>query len=241
MKIAIVDDIERDRKKLNDYITFFTKENQLIAKISEFESGETLLASNIKSYDVIFLDIYMEGINGLEVAKEIRTLNQTCLIIFITSSDSFAIESYGVRAFHYLLKPYDYERFNLVFELIDKELKGNSRYIEIKESREIRRILVNDIIYVDYYNHYVQFHCVQAVYKTYAKFSEMIEKLNDFSQFLLCSRNVMINMRRVKALEHREFIMEDSTRLLINRNQLIEHREHYYDFIFQEMEGKNNV
>ncbi len=114
LSIAIVDDDSSYRERLRSYCTQYQKDHNSNCIITEYSSGDDFLnASN--SFDVLFLDIEMEGINGLDTAREIRRTNQDLIIIFVTNLAQYALDGYEVNAADYLLKPITYPDFNLKF------------------------------------------------------------------------------------------------------------------------------
>ena len=112
MKIAIVDDNEDDRKRLQEEITkICDNKSRKDFEITEFFSGEDFINlivknENKKYFDIVFLDIYMNGITGIETAKKLRETDNQSKIIFITTSNEFASESYEVKAYEYLIKTF---------------------------------------------------------------------------------------------------------------------------------------
>ena len=100
MKLAIVDDLKTDSDRLAGFVHTYMEQHQLkLDALDQFESGESFLSGFTSgSYDLIFLDIYMTGITGMETAKKIRQTDHDCRLIFITTSPEFAVESYDVNA-----------------------------------------------------------------------------------------------------------------------------------------------
>ncbi len=100
LRIAITDDLNSEREKLSSAIAApFEKVGLAIGNIDEFTSGEALLRQfSAGKYDLIFLDIYMGGISGVETAKRIRSIDKNVMLVFVTTSNEFASESYAVKA-----------------------------------------------------------------------------------------------------------------------------------------------
>lgn len=119
MNIAIVDDRKTDSDRLVGFIDTYAEQHRLQwGAMDRFSSGEEFLgAFTAGKYDLIFLDIYMDGITGMETARRIRRADHGCRIIFITTSPEFAVESYDVSASFYLLKPIEK---NGVFAALDR-------------------------------------------------------------------------------------------------------------------------
>ena len=130
MKIAIVDDNEDDRKRLQEEITkICDNKSRKDFEITEFFSGEDFINlieknENKKYFDIVFLDIYMNGITGIETAKKLRETDNQSKIIFITTSNEFASESYEVKAYDYLIKPFSKERILKTMERISEDEKN---------------------------------------------------------------------------------------------------------------------
>lgn len=121
MNIAVVDDLPEDRNHLLSDLEQYGSENAFLLHLESYESGEEFFQrANPVMQDAVFLDIYMGGISGIEAAYRIKQLCPTCQIIFITATPEFAIESYAVRAFHYILNPYRYENISDVMNPPDR-------------------------------------------------------------------------------------------------------------------------
>lgn len=237
MNIAIVDDFVQDCQILVDFLHDYCQKNSVLANIDIFYDGESILEGITKqSYDIIFLDIYMSGMDGMETAQKIRELDSICLIVFSTSSDRHAVKSFRVRAFDYLVKPYGYDQFEEVMSLCEQALLKKARYIEIKEGRSFTNIFLRDIIYADYYNHYVQIHTKQRVVKSYMPFRTFSEILSPYPQFLYCYRNCIVNMDEVASLDDRDFILHNNERVPISRAQRAEIRRAYSDYAFKKLD-----
>ena len=112
MQVAIIDDLAVCRQDIKEYLLRYIRENYQgeEPELDEFESGTRFLdAFRPQVYDVIFIDQYMEGMSGMDTAREIRKLDEEAALIFVTTSSDHAVDSYGVRASGYLIKPFTYE------------------------------------------------------------------------------------------------------------------------------------
>lgn len=239
MNIALVDDCEADIKKLWLFIQQSCLENHIFSKIDYFNSGESFLRkirTSSVSYDIIFLDIYMHEMDGLTTATELRKIDSESLLVFCTYSTTHAVQSYRVRAFDYILKPYTYEQLAEVMLLCQKAIIKLARYIEIKEGRTNIKLLLRSIIYTDYNNHYIYIHAKKRIYKCYQSFAEFSKLLLDYPQFISCYRNCIVNMDEVASMEDQDFLLSNGERMPIARNLRLEVRQQYSDYIFSKME-----
>lgn len=108
MMIAIVDDTCDDRRRLHRQLENALRSRNVQADILEFDSGEAFLtAASRQRFGVAFMDIYMSGASGIEVAHELRKRDRNCLIVFTTVSKDHALDGFKVRAMQYLVKPFD--------------------------------------------------------------------------------------------------------------------------------------
>lgn len=238
MNIAIVDDSSADRSQLSGDIRKYANECAMQVHLTEYDSGEAFLDDTaLLGLDVAFLDIYMGELSGMDVARTLRGLNSACLIVFETSTPDFAVKSYEVRAFHYLLKPFGYHEICDVMSLLDKNTRKSSRYIKIKEGREWCRIFLSDILYIDYSNHYVQIHTESAIISSYMKFPEIEVMLSKYGEFLCCYRCIIINMDKVKKAEELFFLMCNGEYIPINRKNVKEIKSRYMDYVFGVLEN----
>lgn len=237
MNIAVIDDLQTDRMRLGSFIEQYCEENRVINSVHMFQDAEEFLHGfHPKQYDVIFMDIYLKNMDGIAAAQCIREQDETALLVFSTISERHAVQSYRVHAFDYLLKPYNYEQFFEVFQQCNKTISLKSRFIEVKEGRERIKILLDDIIYTDYYNHYIQIHTSWRVIRTYMKFAEFSPMLLDFSEFLCCYRNCIINLDKVTSFDNGGFCMKNGEIIPVMRSKVHEMKQHYADYMFAKIE-----
>ena len=122
MRIAIVDDLDTERTLLKERLVRQLSQRGADAKILEFDSGEAFLAAEkAQRFTAAFLDIYMNGLSGMDAARELRKTDADCLLVFTTTSTDHALEGFQVRAFHYLVKPFsEAELSGLLDEMLAK-------------------------------------------------------------------------------------------------------------------------
>lgn len=238
MRIALVDDDKSDLSRLHAYINEYSKNFSLSVFIKSFTNGEEFLHTfSSESFDLIFLDIFMGNINGMDIAEEIRKTDKDCLIIFSTSSSDYAIQGYQVKASNYLVKPYSYDKLVNALQLCRSQLLKKNNFITIKEGRYFIKILLQDIIYTDYRNHYIQIHTDKRIIRCHMSFDEFSPILSTYKQFLCCYRNCLINMDQVAAIEGSDFVLYNKERIPIKRNEKKAIVQCYADYIFHQLHG----
>ena len=240
MKIAVIDNSSEDRDLCVDKIHHFFLNQAYPYEIHAFSSGNDFLTTDLNSWDIIFTGILMPDLDGMTLARTLREKSIHSLIVFVTSSREHAIESYDVHAFSYLLKPLDQEKLNNVLILSQELLPPQNYYIEVKEGRIHVRIFIKDILYTDYYNHYIQIHTLHRTIKTYMSFSDFSALLLKYDRFISPYRNCIVNMDQVAQLCDEGFIMRDQVQIPINRTKKSEIRQIYTDYCFLQKQKTMN-
>ena len=159
MTIAIVDDIKEERVLLRTRLEKIFHQKDMGFHCCEYENGEAFLeASKDQDITVLFLDIYMDGANGIEIAKEFRKSNKDCLLIFTTTSTDHALEGFQVRALHYLVKPYSENDISALADEILSRIPDSGKYIDVKVNGSNIQIPFRKIIYAEHFSHMIHIH-----------------------------------------------------------------------------------
>lgn len=206
---VICEDEDVQRNKIKNYITMILKDLHIPYKILEFDSGERLLNAYPSPADIIFLDIQMEELSGMDTAKEIRTFDTDVEIIFITGLNQYMQQGYEVNARRYLTKPIEYDVFvKQVKPCIEAILKRQENYIWVRSGNVVYKVPVDTILYVETYGRQVNIYTTKQVYSTYMTISS-IEKELQIGNFFRCQKSILINLRYVDALGKEVVIIGD--------------------------------
>lgn len=221
MIIAICD----DEKIILEQIKKYIQERNADDIILTFTVGQELLDEGLH-LDIIFLDIQMEGMNGMEIAKELRKRGEEAVIIFITGIKEFVFEAFEVSAFHYLLKPIEKQKFMEVFNrAIIEVTKHNKRVQElllVKNRKCNFSISQDHILYMESRGKKVEIHTVTEIIIIYASMSELEKQLSQ--SFYRCHRGYLVNMLHIVEYE------KDSI-TLSNRETVFLAKERYHEFV----------
>ena len=238
INIAICDDSAKDRENIRRYVSGYFESNPHNYQASEFEKGEDLLAEymdELRVFDIIFMDIFMSGENGMQISKKIRQYSENVKIIFMSTSPEFALESYDVFAFGYLLKPLDHEKLRTLLDKYIKEVEANEKSLTINIKGRIHNIRYADIVYLESKNTAVIIHTLDKErYKIYDKLDNIEMRLEN-RRFLRCHQSYIVNMDHVSSVDT-EFRTKTDDRVLIRKRSLREIREKYYKYILDKME-----
>ena len=220
IKAAICEDSELDRDILKEIISFLLTDRGLEYNINSYASGRELV-SGYKNHpsDIIFLDILMDDINGIETGRLIREMDDKVEIVYCTSSKDFAIAAYDVHAMGYLLKPYEILRISAVIDYyVQKHPQKNHNFIEVKSKRKPLIIPYKDIIHMESDNKVVYIYTTtRGAVKVYNKLDAFEQELSD-SRFLRCHQSYLVNMQYVAGIVDSDFIMLDDQMIPIRKS-----------------------
>ncbi len=229
MRIAICDDNQIDRDIIKDFLHTYLTEKSIPNTMTEYENGMNLICDIEEGYycDLVFLDIFMDHILGMDIARRLRSVGYTGRIIFLTSTAEFAVDSYEVEASGYLLKPHDYEKLrSLLDRLIDRTNIGQ---FQVSVRNTIYSIPFGEIVYVESRNNVCILHRSDGrEYTIYKKLSEVESQLND-SRFLRCHQSYLVNMSYI-AKADKQFELTTGDVVLIRQRNQKEIRRSYQEF-----------
>jgi len=217
VKIAIVNDLTGYGDDISTHISNYLEINKIVGEIEVFKSGEEFLKYfESKKFTVVFLDIIMDRISGLAVAKEIRKRSDNLPIVFITAIRECALKSHEMRNFDYLIKPFKEDRIFDIMNRVRAE-KQIQRYIEFKENNITKRILLDDIKYIETKGYYIEIRTIEEILKIYMTFHELLGILPEDQRFQNCTSGCIINFDWVERLEDQVFIMKEGKYITICR------------------------
>lgn len=199
LKIAYCDDMEQDRKNIFNALAHIEAKWNDKFDIVHFESGEELCKYTLKNhYDIVLLDIQMGGIDGIETATRIRSLNQDTLIIFISSYDDRVKELFSFRTIAFLDKPVDIDKLEeailRAYEIVKKESEVNFSYA--KEGATLY-IPIKDIVYFESSRNMVLIHTNNGVESYYGTLASVWEQLAETNEFVMAHRSFIFNLKYV--------------------------------------------
>jgi DNA-binding LytR/AlgR family response regulator len=238
LRIAICDDDPAELQRIRNTTAQFSesKLHEHEITVHAFASGADLLRTIKKQdgFDLIILDILLPGMNGIELAQQIRENGDDCKILFLTSSPEFAIDSYRVNAFYYLLKPFsESELVSLIGRALLAMEDERNTSIVVKSRGKITRLRLSTIQYIESVNHNVNFHLRDG------GFIDCFSSLNEFHgallvdrRFVQCHKSFIVNMDYVTGISGKEFALAGNTQVPISRNVYQQVKDAYFDYFF---------
>lgn len=230
LRIAICDDSPSDLNRINDMLMHFLESHNIEHEVDLSPNGHALLESPI-SYDLILLDIEMEGKNGIEIAQELRTFNTDSKIVFITNSTSIdhLQEGYKVKADRYLVKPINQQEFNFEINSVIKDQLVDNKFILDKRISPYK-LYLKDIIYIEFYNRKTIIHMNDQKISTYIALKEWISLLEDY-HFSQCHKGYIVNLSFIQHMNTETLTLLNNEHLPLGRKYKDKLKLDYYTFI----------
>lgn len=199
IRIAIIEDEEIHAKRLHNFCQQYAQESGEEIQAALFENGISFLEMYPGNFDAVFMDIAMPHMDGMECARRLRKLDETVPLIFVTSMAQYAIKGYEVAAMDFMVKPIEYDEFALKMEKIQYILvHRGSAVISVGQKNQTRVLRIQDITYVEIFNHDLLFHTRTEVLETYGKLSSLEDDAR-FSGFVRCSQSHFVNCSYISA------------------------------------------
>ena len=216
-KIALIDDREEDRAYLTSLVRRWGAERGHGVALAAFPSAEACLFrfEEEKDFGVLLLDIKMDGMNGVELAKKVRETDETVQIVFVTGFSEFLSEGYEVSALHYLLKPIDPEKLFTVLDRAAGRLAKAEKSLAVTFERHTAYLPLSRISYVESQKQYVLIHTDETVFRMRATLAETEAKLDEY--FCKCQRSFLVNLRHVAQIRTDCVVLKNGESVPISR------------------------
>lgn len=236
MRIAICDDDEWELDHLSKLIMEYQLNRGVKLDCRPFHNVTDFL-HEMKGgeYDLIFLDVLMPGISGVEAAQELKELDKNVKLVFVSASPDFALESYNVGAYYYLLKPTGADSlFPLLDKVVDELPRQEEQSFILKNRKGIIRIFFTELEYVEVINKKVFFHLSgDVVYETTAALAEFEGKFLERQDFLKIHRSYLVNLSHILSIESNCVVMRSGDKVPISRQRRSQVKDAYVRFLHQ--------
>lgn len=211
MNICICDDDLATHQIIKKYL-----QESLSSDIKIFDcfSAEDLLKS-AENYDILFLDIKMGEVNGLEAAEIIRKNNKDIIIIFISSYPNFVFRAFNVEALHFIVKPINEKEFKNVLDRALYKYKTAHSSITLKWQKERYVIKISSIKYIEGYNRHVTVYTQDGTYEALGKISDLYKELAPHG-FIRTHQGFIVNMDYIKRFDTNDVVLFDDTKVMLS-------------------------
>lgn len=230
LQVAICDDDATERARTRALLDDYLASRELSARVREFAAAKELLfdLDGGSPYDLYLLDVVMPEMNGIRLGVKLRETDETGTIIYLTTSEDFAIDSYEARAFWYLVKPVKPDK---LFPVLDKAIAARQKHltegVNVKTRDGMARVRFDEIIYAEPIDRAVRYVCkngaVESVTDT-SPFREKTEPLLADERFRRCGASLVLNLQHVKVVDKSGVTFDTGEQLEIPRRAAAELR-----------------
>ena len=238
MRLAICDDNMREQKELlqiiQDWDTAYDTEY--------FSDGASLLraAELTPHFDIVFLDIYMPGENGIDIAGTLREISPKTDIVFVTTSQDHALNAFSLAALHYLVKPVSAGDVAEAFRRFDALHPHRRKSISLHEKRGKQTVFLDEIRYLTSANHAVEISLADGrQIKVWLPLSELMQKLG--KNFLKINRGIVVNMDCIERMGTDRCVLLDGTEFFLAVRERSAICAAYNDYRFDQLSRQGGV
>lgn len=235
IRIVICEDEINQQELLKKYLEQILIDYANTYEILIYKSGEELLNNYPKNVDIFILDIQMDNISGMDVARKIREIDtKNVEIIFVTSLVEYIQEGYEVRAYRYLLKPIKYDELKRHMINCIKEIEKGDKYLIINEKNDIKKIKHSEITYIEIQKKDMTIHTLNGDYLI-KNTMDKIEKEIDNMNFYRCHKSFLINLEYVESIKQYVAILENKEEVAISRHRFKDTKNKFYKLIVDKL------
>ncbi len=217
MKIAICDDDEQDRSLMKNLVVEYLDLHNYHIGIDEYLTGESFLSGDLSQYSLVILDIFMGELTGIETARKLIDAYPQMHIIFCSSSNAYAAESYDVSALRYFIKPISREK---LFGTLDRffHVHTSLRTLTYKQNRMDESVYLSELLWVEADGHRCILHTRKGEIVTRTPFAQIGEQLKDVD-FIKPIRYALVSLSAISTIPTDELTLTDGTTIPISRDQ----------------------
>ncbi len=217
---AAVDDDLRDAEYLSSLVREWAEEREEELTLALYSSAEAFLFAYEadRRLSLLFLDVEMPGMDGVELAKRVREGNREVKIIFVTGYSDYILEGYDVAALHYLMKPVAKEKLFQVLDRACREIAEDDRALYLRERDGITRIPLREIVYAEVFHNDVTIHA-REIHRKRMTLGDLEKELSPEAGFFRIGRSYLLNLAFVSRTARSEVTLTDGTRLPLPRGQ----------------------
>lgn len=240
--IAICDNSRKDSANIETIVKSYMHSKRIPYRLHKFKSGEELLEFHDK-IDVIFLDIAMDGINGIQVGKRIHKINKNIKIVFTTNFEQYCMQAFNkVHAFAFLEKP-------ILKDMAEKQLDEVIQYVQDENSKKkyinfeiieitkdgklenrIKNFDATDILYFEYLNRKIKIKLEEEEYFFIDKMKDVAVKMQDHN-FEICHQCYLVNLGHIKRIKGYEVLLDNDETLPVSQKKSADFRKKLNKFI----------
>ena len=217
-RIAVVDDQPDMRQQLCSMIDQYSRENNCMLEVTAFSDGAQVITNYRKGFDIIFLDIEMPELGGMDAAERIRTVDPDVVLVFVTNMAQYAIRGYEVDALDFVLKPVNYYQFSTKLErALQRIQRRRGGQVALQVSGGVQLLDTDDILYLETRDRLLHYHTATDTWSVRGSLLKAEKDLAAY-HFARCNQCYLVNLRHVRGVQD-DLVQVGEERLEISRRQ----------------------
>lgn len=220
IEIILCEDQVEHQKNIEKILQNILYEKNIDYNLNIYSTGEELLKNYNQGADIFILDIQMDEITGMDVARKIREIDKNKPeIIFTTSLIEYIQEGYEVRAYRYLLKPIQYDDFKKhILSCIDEVINKRDKFVLVENKNETYKINIEDITYIEIQRKDMTIHTENKIYETKITMDKIEKELKNHN-FYRCHKSFLVNINYVENIKQYVAILDNKEEILVSRHR----------------------
>ncbi|KAB8286628.1 DNA-binding response regulator [Bifidobacterium ramosum] len=215
--VAMVEDDENAAERLRGCLTRYERDHAGVAfDVTEFREPTGFLEPYRASWDIVFMDIEMPNMDGMQAARRLRELDSETILIFVTNMAQFAAKGYEVDALDYIIKPFSYPDFERKLTRALKLAQADGESLLVSQRGSARRIALRDISYIEIRAHNLEYHTDSGTISAYGSLQDIEARLSG-SGFIRCGKPYLVSSRHIAQVAGDTVTLTDGTQLPIGR------------------------
>lgn len=237
MKLCIVDDEKVCYEKLNELLQEYTSERGIDVEIDWFSDSASFLAAfSPDVYSLIFLDIFIDDMSGLDIAKKIREQSERAMLVFCTTSLDSMAGAFSSHAFDYIVKPATKERITKLMDDALKVLPRMKRVLTFTSNRQTVKVFFSECLFVTANGHYLEItDTTGTTYKARLTAKEFLDMTEGDDRFMIINKGIVVNMDHIVSIEERTCTMSDGTTFPIRVRDSAKISQDWQDYCFAQI------
>ena len=217
-RIAVVDDQPDMRQQRCSMIDQYSRENNCMLEVTAFSDGAQVITNYCKGFDIIFLDIEMPELGGMDAAERIRTVDPDVVLVFVTNMAQYAIRGYEVDALDFVLKPVNYYQFSTkLARALQRVQRRKGGQIALQTAGGVQLLNTEDIYWLETRDRMLHYHTSTGVWSVRSSLQNAEKQLAPY-HFAKCNQCYLVNLRYVRAVQN-DMVQVGEDRLEISRRQ----------------------
>lgn len=231
LKIAICDDSKEDLKMLRESVAKYCNEKRIGFSVNAFSSGEAFLKSQ-QSFHVLFLDIMMDRLNGIELGKKIRTADKKVKIIYVTNFPNYQTDAFSVRAFGYIVKPVREDSiYRQLDDVIEYSQQGKSPVTFTFETEKgIRTFSVSDIYYFEAWSHKTRIVLHSDAFIVSESINFLLSNFRSYG-FSCPHKSYLVNLMHISKIHGYDIELTSGAVIPISQKRAVEFKREFHTFL----------